>query len=93
MIARRRYTHDLWRYSASANDSLLHNLCRCLFDKRGVPENYAILIEDLYARADLAALRRDLESVFFKFAGPMEFSLQTRRASELYRQYIGFQEY
>lgn len=93
LIARRRYTYNPWLYTASINDSLLHNLCRCLFDKQGVPENYATLIDDLYSRADLPALRRDLEFVFFKFAGRLEQLLQAGQASALHREYIGFQNY
>jgi hypothetical protein len=93
VMARRRYTPDLWLYNASINDSLLHNLCRCLFDKQAVPDNYATLMEDLYAHADLPALRRDLEFVFFKFASRLEELLQARQAPELYREYIGFQDY
>jgi hypothetical protein len=93
VLARRKYTDELWLYSSSPNDSLLHNLCRCLFDKRGVPENYAVLIEDLYARADLPAWRRDLECVFFKFAGPLERLIENHRTSELFQEYISFQDY
>ncbi len=93
VMARRRSTPDPWLYTASINDSLLHNLCRCLFDKQAVPDHYATLIEDLYAGADVPALRCDLEFVFFKFAGRLEQLLQARQATELHREYIGFQNY
>jgi hypothetical protein len=93
VFARRRRSTDLWRYAASINDSLLHNICRCLFDKRAVPANYAALIDDLHAQADLPALQRDLESVFFKFADRLQELLKTRRTPAIFREYIGFQNY
>jgi hypothetical protein len=93
VLQRRRRVPDLWRYASSINDSLVHNLCRCVFDKRAVSEEYARVIQDLHAAADHTTLPADLETVFFKFAGQIAPLIASGQTNKLSEAYLAFQDY
>ncbi len=94
VIASRRSVNEFWRYGISLRHGLLHNLCRCVFDKHAVSVEYANLIEDAHAWDDQPdSLRQELEGAFFKFAAPLVQSIAEGRTRDIYERYVTFCDY
>jgi hypothetical protein len=93
VIDRRRRTDDLWRYTPSVNDSLLHLLCRCIYDKQTCPPKYAAIIGDMFEAADNRTLNQELEGLFFRFAPCIEEIVRSGHAQDIPQRYLQFQDY
>jgi len=89
----KRRVDEIWKYMPSYEDELLMLLCRCIYDKRTVPENYKDRIEELAGKTDTEKLLEHYNSVFIK-STPMLLSTVAKGETEyIFERYITFSNY
>jgi len=89
----KRRVDEIWKYMPSYEDELLMLLCRCIYDKRTVPENYKDRIEELSHKTEIDKLHKYCNSVFMK-STPLLLSTVAKRETEyIFERYITFCDY
>lgn len=80
-------------YELSNEDLLVHLLTRCIFDKSTFKKGYTDKIEILKKEADINALKKRLNMVFFKFTEKLINKVMNAEYDSIINDYFSFKEY
>jgi hypothetical protein len=89
----KRRVDEIWKYMPSYEEEALMLICRCIYDKRTVPQSYKARIEKLFETVTPERLQKYCEFVFLKFT-PLLLSLIEKKKTEyIFEKYITFCDY
>jgi hypothetical protein len=89
----KRRVDEIWKYMPSYEDEFLMLLCRCIYDKRTMPQKYMDRIKELFRITNMDKLQEYCSSVFMK-STPMLLSTIANGETEcIFERYITFCDY
>lgn len=89
----KRRVEEIWKYMPSVEDEFLMLLCRCIYDKRTVPQNYKDRIEELFQKTTTDKLRECCQQVFLKSTPILLSSIGENQTDRIFERYITFSNY
>lgn len=84
---------EIWRYMPSAEDEFLMLICRCIYDKRTVPQWYKDKIEKLFSEIAPEKRQKHCELVFLKFTPQLLATIEKKETEYIFEKYITFCDY
>lgn len=89
----KRAVNEIWKYMPSLEDEFLMLLCRCIYDKRTVPNKYKDRIEELFRTTDMNKIQEHCQPVFLKTTPMLLSVIAEGRTDSLFERYITFSDY
>ena len=86
-------TNDMWKYVLSPESSIVHTVCRIVWDKRKTPPHYKERLDQLVDKCDFDKLSYALETALFKFGNKALELIKNKQFDNLFEEYITYTDY
>jgi len=89
----KRRVDKIWKYMPSFEDEFVMLVCRCIFDKRTVPDLYKNRIEDIYQKLDPVKKSEYCGLVFQRYTPLLLSTVQKGESEVIFEKYVTFKDY